>query len=511
MSDINPNSDKNYIDNLDLSDARNFPQFLKSVEFNPFRHIPDLKVDFLHPISVISGTNRSGKSTILMTLACSHIEFKKRDIGNGNIRRHTWSDLMLFTKNHDKQTEDWIYHITYKLGNSEKRKKGYRKHTTKKWGGIGHAKSQFKDRQVVFIDMDRTLPARNYGGAVRWRANVVNLSNISTAQNQQRINYYISYILEETFILNNVVDYINKSIYKYSNSNEYSSYNAASGEDVLSKIIIELVEAKNNSLILIDEIEIGLHPKVQRRLMQVIYHIAREDKKQFIITTHSPSILSSAPDKARIFIEKSYAGNFKAIPNISINAALSKMDSESYPLINLFCEDDIAHFIIDKAISKIQTRVQNFSNLVNIIEVGSADKTYNCFRFHKDTYEKKKVRTGYACILDGDMRTKKDKNNNPQYPTDDYLHFIYSDLAPEKFLVDEYEKLNPNTNLRYHINDTNCHSLFDKMNELSQGTTRKEAFEICWNNFISTSNGEDYFRELQQFIIDTAKKFSPDL
>jgi hypothetical protein len=89
---------------------------------------------------------------------------------------------------------------------------------------------------------------------------------------------------------------------------------------------------------------------------------------------------------ARIFIEKQYDGNVKVIPNISINAALSKMDSESYPLVDLFCEDDVAHFIIEKAVSEIQNSGdQIFSNLINIIETGSADETYSCFQSHKNT------------------------------------------------------------------------------------------------------------------------------
>ena len=507
---INPNSDKDFIDRLDLSNQHNFPKFLKSIEFMPFRHIPNLKVEFQHPISVITGTNRSGKSTILMSLACSHLNFKRKNVYNGNLERHTWSNLMLFT-DHDKQQEDWTYYITYKLGNKQERKRGQRKCTTKKWNGIGKKESQFRDRQVVFIDMDRILPARSFSRATYWRAKNGILSSVSI-NNQQRIDNYISDILEESFALNNVTHHIDKDVYKYANSNEYSSYNAASGEEVLSKIVIDLVEAERNSLILIDEIEIGLHPKIQRRLMQIVYHIAKEDNKQFIITTHSPSILASVPDQARIFIEKSYDGNFKAIPNISINAALSKMDSESYPLVNMFCEDNTAHFIIDKAVSEIQrTGVQNFSNLVNVIEVGSADKTYNCFQHHKDTYDSKKIKTGYACILDGDMRNKKDKNNNLQYPTENCLHFLYSDFPPEKFLVDEYEKSNNNQRLRYHINTSNVHCLFEKMNELSIGTTKNAARETCWNHFISTSEGQHYFKELQRFIIETAKKFSPDL
>jgi hypothetical protein len=52
MININPNSDKDYIDKLDLSNENIFSKFTKSLEFSTFRHISDLKVDFLHPISI---------------------------------------------------------------------------------------------------------------------------------------------------------------------------------------------------------------------------------------------------------------------------------------------------------------------------------------------------------------------------------------------------------------------------------------------------------------------------
>ena len=72
----------------------------------------------------------------------------------------------------------------------------------------------------------------------------------------------------------------------------------------MTRIIIDIVEAKEKSLILIDEIEMGLHPKIQRRLMDVIRNISRKDQKQFIITSHSSIILDSTSLYSRIFIEK---------------------------------------------------------------------------------------------------------------------------------------------------------------------------------------------------------------
>ncbi|MDF2456556.1 MAG: hypothetical protein K0R51_2549 [Cytophagaceae bacterium] len=436
---INPNSDKDFIDNLNLSQENTFPKFVKNIKLAPFRHISNLSLNFIHPISIVAGTNRSGKSTVLMAIACSHFDFKKRNLHNGKLERHTWSSMMQFT-NHDTQTTDWTYYITYKIGTKEETKRGQRKALTKKWNGIGKKETQFTERQVVFLDLDRILPARNFGKAIFNKAQKATVTNISVS-NVILIEKYISYILEEEFKLKKIAGHLDKDIFKYSNSNEYSSYNAATGEEVLTKIIIDIIEAPKQSLILIDEIEVGLHPKVQRRLIHALYNIARNDFKQFIITSHSPSILSSVPDKARIFIEKTIDSKFKAIPNISVNASLSKMDSVSYPLFDLYCEDDEAKKIIQKAISNIQTekRLTNFSELVNIIVSGSGQNTYTFFKAHQQTYPFKKIKTGYACILDGDRQTVK-SNSKLAYPAEAEFHFLYSNESPEKFLTREYLK-----------------------------------------------------------------------
>ncbi|AYW35898.1 AAA family ATPase [Capnocytophaga canimorsus] len=504
---INPNRARHRIDSTDLEDERNFPNFLKSIEFESFRQIKDLSIEFRHPISVISGVNRTGKSTVLMAIACSHFNFNKRNLQNGNLERHTWSDLMRFT-NGDIQTEDWTYYITYKIGRKSERKRGQRKISTKKWNGIGKKESQFKDRHVVFIDLDRGLPARNFSKTIFYRSK--NSAGVQISQDKADIiKEYISYILEEDFELNKLSSYQDKDIFKYHNTNTYSSYNAATGEEVLAKIIIDTVEAQNGSLILIDEIEVGLHPKVQRRLVDILYNIALKDKKQFIITSHSQTILSSLPNKSRIFLEKDYNNNYKCIQDISVNGALSKMDSLSYPLFDLYCEDDIAKKIIKKVLDylKNEKKISNIFDLVNIIVSGSADKTYSFFQMHKETYPSKKIKTGYVCILDGDMRN----NTNYSQQDNEELYFLYSDKNLEYFLVEMFLNNNPNTSLQYHLQNSDNHCLFEKMVELQQGSNKDEAFELCWKEFENTDEGQKHIRELGDFIEKMIDKFSKEL
>ncbi len=92
-----------------------------------------------------------------------------------------------------------------------------------------------------------------------------------------------------------------------------------------------------------------------------------------------------------------------------------------------------------------------------------------------------------------------------------FTFFIYSNVSPEKFLTAEYLKKYPNSTLTYHLNNSNPHCLFDKMIENSICTTRDEGFEMTWNHFITTTDGNLYFDELKSFIIRMTKKYSPDL
>ena len=163
---------------------------------------------------------------------------------------------------------------------------------------------------------------------------------------KSKLESYLSHILEQQFNITAVAKVNDKDVFNYTNSFEYSSFNTATGEDVLTRILIDIIEAKEKSLILIDEIEMGLHPKVQRRLMDVIRDISRNDKKQFIITSHSSTILDTVSPESRIFIEKSHTSEYKSINNISVSAALTKMDAKSFPLIDLYCEDKLAKKII---------------------------------------------------------------------------------------------------------------------------------------------------------------------
>jgi predicted ATPase len=507
---INPHASKAAVFSADLSNAKTYPKLIKGLKFDTFRHIDNLRVDFNSPITVISGTNRTGKTTILLSIACSHFEFKKRNYSNGKLERQTWSDVLKFT-HHDIQSCDWTYHLHIKTGSKTEWKRGQRKSATKKWNGLGKKESQIKDVNVVYLDLDRILPARYYSDVLHKKA-LSSTPSLVSPGNQKLIESFLSYILEQNYAVKKLANHLDKDLLGFSASNNYSSYNSASGEDVLSRIVIECVEAPKNSLILIDEIELGLHPKVQRRLMDIIFEISDRDSKQFIITSHSPSIISCVPDSSRILIDQR-SGSHSAICPISVNAALTKMDSACFPLVDLFCEDQVAEKIIRKALKELDDRKEPglTSKLFNVIISGSASDTYENFSVRKRIYDQVQITSGHACILDGDMKNIKNKEGQLHYPPEPLLAFLPGSFPPERLLCDLYEASNNNTNLRYHIENSNVHCLFKKMVELEICNDTEEAFNLCWPHLLSDIASKHEFDRLVEFIISTGKHYSPDL
>lgn len=99
------------------------------------------------------------------------------------------------------------------------------------------------------------------------------------------------------------------------------------GENYLLNLFSILEICPNGTLILIDEIELGLHEEAQIRLIDELKEICLSKKIQIICTTHSGVVLSSLPPKGRIFIER-INEKICVINEISSEYAISKLSRE---------------------------------------------------------------------------------------------------------------------------------------------------------------------------------------
>lgn len=75
------------------------------------------------------------------------------------------------------------------------------------------------------------------------------------------------------------------------------------GESAVFEILTTLFAIGKGALLIIDEIELGLHEKAQYRFIEELKKICLELKCQVICSTHSYAILYSLPPEARVFIE----------------------------------------------------------------------------------------------------------------------------------------------------------------------------------------------------------------
>ena len=489
-----------------------FVHFLNKIEVNEFRNIKNLKLTFDHPVTVLTGTNKIGKTSILLLIACSYFDFKRYDSTKPEtiLRNHTWKDVMPFT-NHENTTREYEYKLFWRIGNSSRRGFAKRNPSTRAWTGVGKASAdlnrenaKIRNREVRFIDLERISPARNTSNSLMRKIGYAQTLRVS-----QDVERAFAYIFDYPNVeISTIGSHINKTAYliNYQGS-AYSSYNAASGEESLITILIEIFSIPNNSLIIIDELEAGFHPYVQRKIADVISYIAWIHKKQFIITTHSPSLLAAFPQKSRKYIDKKNDGNYETISKISVNAAFSKMDSQAYPLLQLYCEDDIAEFIIKNILIELNESNKYFDRLVNIIRSGPIDQVKNDYDRHKRNYSQLRIKVGYACVFDGDHKDHQLYSNYHENP-EEFSFFLYPYTAPEKFLIKSYLLENNNDKLNTALTYSDHHSLFKEMVILGIAVSESQALNICWTAFKNTPEYNKLSSDLKTFILSTTKHFS---
>ena len=77
----------------------------------------------------------------------------------------------------------------------------------------------------------------------------------------------------------------------------------AAGERAILRLSKEITQL-DGALVLIDEVEAGLHPWVQQLLMVHLQQLALRNDLQIIVTSHSPVVLESVPSNGRIFLDR---------------------------------------------------------------------------------------------------------------------------------------------------------------------------------------------------------------
>jgi hypothetical protein len=121
--------------------------------------------------------------------------------------------------------------------------------------------------------------------------------------------------------------------------NRYSGFQAGAGETVLAELL--QLEIPQYSIVLIDEIESSLHPRLQRRLIRDLAELARQLELQIVVSTHSPIVLDELPAEARAYIMQGEDAR-KIVYGVTPEFSMTKMDEVAQHECDLYVEDERA-------------------------------------------------------------------------------------------------------------------------------------------------------------------------
>lgn len=262
-----------------------YDKYLLSLRLSNVRSFKEQTIKFDFPVTAIIGTNGGGKSTILGAVALAYKDVKPGDF---------------FPKSNigDNSMANW--RIEYDLIDRSENKTGLiqrsARFTTAKW-----RRNKVLERQVVVIPIQRTVPANEQTKFKQFIGSIAN-ADVVKAPIDPESSSHVSRILgknAEHYERVSLRSDTTKSILVgMRQQNDYSQFHFGAGEASIIEMVTKIEGAADNSLILIEEIENGLHPLATQKMVEYLIGVAKRKNAQIIFTTHSESALGVLPAKA---------------------------------------------------------------------------------------------------------------------------------------------------------------------------------------------------------------------
>jgi predicted ATPase len=381
------------------------------ISIGSVRGLRNIRIAFLYPITAIAGKNRSGKTTILALAACAfHNRANGYSLPDRKHPYYTFSDFFVQTADEIPlsgiEIRYRILHNSWRVTRLNPEREGANwQARRKRRGGRWNNYERRVTRPVVFLGIDRIVPhaeksvSRSYrrlfkprevhGWEIEVRSIVGRILDLDYRQFEYR--EHSKYRLPIVRV----------------RSTTYSGFNMGAGEDALFGLISTMLDCPDGTLLVVDEIDLGLHEEAQARLIEELKVICNDRHIQIICTTHSPRILEQLPPEGRIFLERQ-SNKTIIIPAISPIFASGKLSGRPTDELLVLVEDKVASEIIKGCLTPDQR------SRLNIVTVGSATAVirHTAAKFLEDSSQE-------TCVfLDGDQ------SNEPAGSTRQFLSCI---------------------------------------------------------------------------------------
>lgn len=363
----------------------NYGKYLKRVLLKKVRGFADREVTFDFPVTALVGPNGGGKTTILGAAAMIYKDVPPR---------------RFFAKSgkYDESMKDWA--IEYDLIDRDLKERITLQRTASfkalKWN------RKAVDREVLIFGVARTVPAtekrelsRALGGTYEAKSEATLPEQVAEEVQKilgKPISGYSRLNVDEqgrvSFFAGNTLE-----------GEKYSEFHFGAGEASVIRIVAEVEAAPDNSLILIEEIENGLHPVATRSMVEYLIDVARRKSCQVIFTTHSNDALGPLPSHA---IWAAYNGE----------VLQGKLDIRALRTITGQIKASLAVFVEDSFAERMVITALRYGGIeMDAVKVHAMGGWGPAITVNEQHNQDPTATFKSVCLLDGDQRGKADETS----------------------------------------------------------------------------------------------------
>lgn len=364
---------------VDRVNGDTYQKYLRRVRLQKVRAFQDREVSFDFPVTALVGPNGAGKTTIMGAAGLIY-------------RKVTPRRFFAKSGRYDASMQNW--RIEYDVTD-----KALQKSSIQRTASFRQAKwnRDSLDRDVVIFGVSRTVPASERKELIKA------LGSSFTAANEEQLGENVARAAEwvlgksVTGFSRLSIDSAGKAtlLSAKTETGGYSEFHFGAGEASIIKMIAGIEAAADHSLILIEEIENGLHPVATRRMVEYLLTAAKRKSAQIIFTTHSNEALDPLPDQA---IWATYAG--EVLQGRMDVRALRTMTGQVDALMAIYVEDSFAERMVATAL-----RARSVS--LDGIHIHGMGGHGNARAVNKQRNLDPASTFPSICVLDGDQADKK--------------------------------------------------------------------------------------------------------